>query len=97
MRTRVNGAVEVLAELGVVFADPRYRLADGARDTGSSAQGGLMRRQQVTEVVIHRGHARGSSRIAVSAFAMNNRCSAVVVDRTGGRVELRASSPSIRS
>ena len=33
-------AVEVLAELGVVLADPRYRLADSARHTGSRALGG---------------------------------------------------------
>ena len=40
MRAGVDGAVEVLAELGMVFADPRYPLADGARHPGSSALGG---------------------------------------------------------
>ena len=35
-----NGAVEVLAELGMVLADSRYPLADRAGHTGSSALGG---------------------------------------------------------
>jgi hypothetical protein len=30
----------MLAELGIVFADPRYRLADRAGHTGSGALGG---------------------------------------------------------
>src|SRR5688572_16021716 len=40
MRAGANGAVEVLAELGVAFADAHYPLADGARHSGSSALGG---------------------------------------------------------
>ena len=40
MRAGVNRAVEVLAELGMVLADARHRLADGARHSGSSALGG---------------------------------------------------------
>src|SRR5215211_1413551 len=39
-RAGANGAVEVLAELGMVLADPRYPLADRAGHTGSSALGG---------------------------------------------------------
>jgi len=37
MRAGVDGAVEVLAERGMVFADSRDPLADGARDSGSRA------------------------------------------------------------
>ena len=40
VRAGANGVVEVLAELGMVFADPRYPLADRAGHTGSSALGG---------------------------------------------------------
>ena len=35
-RASANSAIEELAELGIVFADPRYPLPDGARHAGSS-------------------------------------------------------------
>src|SRR5215218_4981297 len=38
--TRAYGAVEVLAELGMVLGDPGHRLADRAGHAGSSALGG---------------------------------------------------------
>jgi len=40
VRAGADRVAEVLAELGVVFADPRYRLAHRAGHTGSSAFGG---------------------------------------------------------
>ena len=39
VRAGADGAAEVLAELGVVLADPGYRLADRAGHAGSSALG----------------------------------------------------------
>ena len=39
VRAGADGAVEVLAELGMVLTDPGDRLADGAGHTGSSALG----------------------------------------------------------